>query len=135
MTEPKKVTMSETMRDIWPDIETKLSPEAVTDLRRLSTDHAINAALIHSLTASKKEAREHLKFFKRMMIISNGTIMFLGLTLAGFGLLRLLNDFSILGLICAIIGTLLFLKSASVFASMTRALSETKAVAQKHHLI
>ena len=123
------------MTDFWPEIATKLSPEAVADLRLLSTDHAINADLIHSLTASKLEAREHLKFFKRMMIISNGTLMFLGLTLAGFGGLSLLNDFSILGLICLIAGTFLVLKFASVFASMTRALSATKAVAKKHQLI
>ena len=118
-----------------PEVQTTLSPEALSDLRQLSTDHAMNAELIHSLTASKTEARDHLKFFKRMMIISNGLLMFLGLTLAGFGGLRLLDGFSVLGLICLIAGTLLFLKFASVFASMSKALRETQAVAQKHQLI
>ena len=118
-----------------PEVQTTLSPEALSDLRQLSTDHAMNAELIHSLTASKEEALAHLKFFKRMMIISNGLLMFLGLTLAGFGGLRLLNGFSILGLICLIAGTLLFLKFASVFASMSKALRATQAVAKKHQLI
>ena len=123
------------MSDIWPEGGTKLSPEAKADLKRLSQDHAINAEMIHSLTASKEEARAHLAFFKRMMFITNGLLMFIGLSLAGFGGLRLMNGFSILGLICLIAGTLLFLKFASVFASMSRALKETKAVAQKHKLI
>lgn len=70
-----------------------------------------------------------------MMIISNGTLMFLGLTLAGFGGLRLLDGFSILGVICLIAGTLLFLKFASVFASMSKALRATERVAKKHQLI
>ena len=123
------------MSDFWPEGGTKLSPEAKADLKRLSSDHAINAELIHSLTASKEEARAHLAFFKRMMIITNGLMMFIGLSLAGFGGLRLMTGFSILGLICLIAGVLLFLKFASVFASMSRALKETKAVAQKHKLI
>ena len=123
------------MSDFWPEGGAKLSPEAKADLKRLSSDHAINAELIHSLTASKEEAQAHLAFFKRMMIITNGLMMFIGLSLAGFGGLRLMNGFSILGLICLIAGVLLFLKFASVFASMSRALKETKAVAQKHKLI
>ena len=123
------------MSDFWPEGGTKLSPEAKADLKRLSSDHANNAELIHSLTASKEEAQAHLAFFKRMMIITNGLMMFIGLSLAGFGGLRLMNGFSIIGLICLIAGVLLFLKFASVFASMSRALKETKAVAQKHKLI
>ena len=95
----------------------------------------MNADLIHSLTASKKEAREHLKFFKRMMIISNGLLIFLGLSLAGFGAQRLLGSLSILGLACLISGILLFLKFTTVFISMNRALQETEAVARKHQLI
>lgn len=123
------------MIDFTPEVQTTLSPEALSDLRQVSADHAMNAELIHSLTASKTEARAHLKFFKRMMMISNGLLMFLGLTLAGFGVLRLMDTFSILGLICLIVGTLLFLKFASVFASMNKALRATQAVAKKHHLI
>lgn len=123
------------LSDFWPDAETKLSPEAIADLRKLSADHAMNAELIHSLTASKTEARAHLKFYKHMMIISNGLLMFLGLTLAGYGGVRLLTEFSILGLICLIAGALLFLKFASVFASMSRALRTTEAIAKKHQLI
>jgi len=123
------------VRDIWPDVETKLSPEAVADLRQLSSDHAINAELIHSLTASKEEARAHLTFFKRMMIITNGLLMFAGAVLAGFGILRLSDGFSVLGLISLIAGILLFLKFTSVFASMSRTLRKTEAIARKHQLL
>ena len=123
------------MRDIWPDVETKLSPEAVADLRRLSSDKGINSELIHSLTASKEEARAHLKAFRQMMIVSNGLVMFAGAVLAGFGILRLSNGFSILGLICFLAGGLLFLKFTTVFTSMNIALRDTEAVARKHDLI
>ena len=123
------------MSDFWPEGGAKLSPEAKADLKRLSSDHAINAELIHSLTASKEEARAHLAFFKRMMIITNGLMMFIGLSLAGFGGLRLMNGFSILGLICLIAGALLFLKFTSVFASMSRALNAATVVAKRHDLI
>lgn len=111
------------------------SPERLADLKRLVDEHGISLDMISSLTSSKEEARAHLKLFKRMMFVSNGLLMFLGLTLAGFGVLRLMDTFSILGLICTIAGTLLFLKFASVFASMNRALRATETVAKKHRLI
>jgi len=123
------------MSDYWPDTDTKLSPEARADLKQLSKDHAINAELIHSLTASKEEARAHLAFYKRMMIFSNGLLMFLGIALAGFGITKLIDSFSILGLFCLTAGTLLFLKFTTVFISMNRGLQETEAVARKHQLI
>ena len=111
------------------------SPERLADLKRLVDDHGMSLDMISSLSSSKEEARAHLKFFKRMMITSNGLLMFLGLTLAGFGILRLVDKFSILALACAIAGTLLFRKFASVFASMSRSLRATEAVARKHNLI
>jgi len=123
------------VRDIGADDEAKLSPEAMADLRQLTSDHAINADLIHSLTTSQTRARAHLKFFKNMMIISNGSVIFAGAVLAGFGLLRLSNGFSVFGLICLIAGSLLFVKFSTVFISMNRALRATEAVAKKHDLI
>lgn len=111
------------------------SPERLADLKRLVDDHGMSLDMISSLTSSKEEARAHLKFFKRMMIVSNGLLMFLGLTLAGFGVLRLIEKFSILGLVCTIAGPLLFLKFASVFASISSAIRATETVAKKHQLI
>ena len=111
------------------------SPEALADLKQLVRDHGINAELIKSLTTSKKEARAHLGFFKRMMFLTNGGVMFAGLVLAGFGGQRLLSGFSVLGLICLLIGGLLVLKFTAVFASMVKAIRATEAVARKHELI
>ena len=111
------------------------SPEALADLKDLARDHGINAELIRSLTTSKPEARAHIGFFKRMMFVSNGAIMTLGLAVAGFGGQRLMGGFSILGAICLVVGLLLFLKFMAVFAGMTRAIKATEAVARKHNLI
>ena len=111
------------------------SPEALADLKDLARDHGINAELIKSLTTSKVEARAHIGFFKRMMFVSNGGVMTVGLAIAGFGAQRLMSGVSILGVLCLVIGGLLFLKFTAVFASMVKAIRATEAVARKHDLI
>jgi len=118
-----------------PDAARAPSPEALSDLKALSRDHGINAELIKSLTASKEEARAHIGFFKRMMFVTNGGVMTVGLAIAGFGAQRLLGGFSVLGLVCLVVGALLFLKFTAVFASMDKAIRATEAVARKHDLI
>jgi len=111
------------------------SPAALADLKALSRDHGINDELIKSLLASKEEAHAHISFFKRMMFVSNGAVMTLGLALAGFGAKRLMDGFSIVGVLCLVAGALLFLKFLAVFAGMVRAIKAAEAVAQKHKLI
>lgn len=61
--------------------------------------------------------------------------MTIGLAIAGFGAKRLMDGFSVLGLICLIAGALLFLRFAAVFASMTLSMKATEAIARKHDLI
>jgi len=107
----------------------------ITDLEALKRNHAINPELIKSLLASKAEARAHIKFFKRMMFVSNSVVMTVGLALASYGGKRLLGEFSVTGVICLIVGGLLFLRFAAVFASMTLSMKATEAVARKHDLV
>lgn len=111
------------------------SPAALADLKALARDHGINAELIKSLTASKEEARAHLGFFKRMMFISNGAVMTVGLALFGFGWQRFSAGSLIVGGILAVIGVILFVKFTAVFSSMVKAIRATEAVARKHELI
>ncbi len=111
------------------------SPEALAELKGLARDHGINAELIKSLTTSKEEARAHLGFFKRMMFVSNGVVRMVGWAIAGFGAQRLMVGMFIVGVICLVIGGLLFLKFTAVFASMVKAIRATEAVARKHDLI
>lgn len=94
------------------------SPEALADMEALVRDHGMSRELIASLLISKKDARAHLGFFKRMMFVTNGGVMTIGLMLAGFGGRRLMGGFSIIGAVCFIIGVLLFLKFMAVFAGM-----------------
>ena len=117
------------------DRRTAPSPALAADLEALKRNHAINPELISSLLASKEEARAHIRFFKRMMFVSNGAVMTIGLALAGYGGKRLLGEFSINGLICLIVGGLLFLRFAAVFATMTLSMKASEAVARKHDLI
>ena len=123
------------MKNIWPEVEHALSPEAVADLRALSSDHAINAELIHSLTTSKEEARNHISFFKRLTIVSNGLFMTVGAAFIIFGGMGLLDGFSLIRCLALIAGLLLFVKFFTVFLSMSEAIRETEAVAHKHNLI
>ena len=123
------------MKNIWPEVESALSPEAVADLRALSSDHAINAELIHSLTTSKEEARNHISFFKRMMIVSNGVLMTVGAALVIFGGIGFLDGFSVIRCLALIVGLLLFVKFFTVYLSMNEAIRETEIVARKHQLI
>ena len=107
----------------------------MADLKALESNHAINSELIKSLLASKDEVRAHIGFFKRMMFVSNGAVMTIGLAIAGFGTKRLMDGFSVLGLICLIVGALLFLRFAAVFASMTLSMKATEAIGRKHDLL
>lgn len=118
-----------------PEASRPPSPQALADLKALARDHGVNAELIKSLTASKEEARAHLGFFKRMMFISNGAVMTIGLAIAGFGWQRFSAGSALLGGICLALGALLFLKFTAVFASMVKAIKATEAVARKHELI
>lgn len=111
------------------------SPALAADLIALERNHAINPELIKSLLASKQEARAHIRFFKQMMFVSNSVVMTVGLALAGYGGKRLIDGFSVIGLICLIVGGLLFLRFVAVFASLTLSMKATEAIARKHELI
>jgi len=53
-------------------------------LKASARDHGINAELIKSLTSWKEEARANIGFFKRMMFVTNGSVMTVGLAITGF---------------------------------------------------
>ena len=118
-----------------PDAARAPSPEALADLKALARDHGVNAELIKSLTASKDEARAHLGFFKRMMFMSNGAVMMIGVAIAIFAGQQLRGGSSILWGALMVLGVILFLKFFTVFISMSKALRATEAVARKHDLI
>ena len=111
------------------------TPEALKDLKRLAQDHGINAEMIQSLKTCPEESRAHIRFFKRMMFVSNGALMVIGATLCVFGGMGLLEGFSVFRSACIMIGLLLFAKFLTVFLSMSEAIRETEYVAQKHNLI
>ena len=111
------------------------SPEAMADLKMLASDHGINAELIKSLTVSKEEARAHLSFFKRMIFFSNGIAIMVGLAFVGIAGLKLMDAFSIVAMICLLVGLFLIVKFTTVFVSMTGSMRKTLDIASKHDLI
>lgn len=118
-----------------PDAARAPSPEALADLKQLTRDHDINAELIKSLTASKEEARAHIGFFKRMMFISNGLMMMIGVAIAIFAGQKFIDAASLLWGAAVVLGVILFVKFFTVFTSMHKALRATECVARKHDLI
>jgi len=46
-----------------------------TDFTWLENTHGMNDIMLESLLASKAEARAHIRFFKRMVFISNGVFV------------------------------------------------------------
>jgi len=118
-----------------PDAARAPSPEALADLKRLARDQGMNAEMIRSLTASKEEASAHIRFFKRMMFVSNSVFMAVGAAAIVFGGMGLLDGFSVIHALLVVIGLVLFAKFFTVFLSMREAIRETEAVARKHDLI
>lgn len=123
------------MNDFMPDAARAPSPEALADLKRLARDQGMNAEMIRSLTASKEEASAHIRFFKRMMFVSNSVFMAVGAAAIVFGGMGLLDGFSVIHALLVVIGLVLFAKFFTVFLSMREAIRETEAVARKHDLI
>lgn len=123
------------MNDSKSTAKASIAADLAADLKALERDHGMSSELIKSLTTSKEEARAHIRFFKRMMFISNSAAMTIGLAILGFGVKRLTEGFSVLGAVSLVVGLFLFLKFAIVFASMTKAINNTEAVAQKYDLI
>ena len=118
-----------------PEANRTPSPQALADLKRLAHEHGINAEMIQSLKTCKKESRTHIRFFKRMMFVSNGTVMAIGATGVIFGGMGLLDGFSIVRALLVVIGLVLFAKFFTVFLTMSEAIRETETVARKHNLI
>ena len=118
-----------------PEANRTPSPQALADLKRLAHEHGINAEMIQSLKTCKKESRTHIRFFKRMMFVSNGTLMAIGAGGVIFGGIGLLDGFSVIYVLSVVLGLLLFAKFFTVFLSMSEAIRETEDVARMHDLI
>ena len=106
-----------------------------TDFTWLENTHGINDIMFESLLASKAEARAHIRFFKRMVFISNGAVMTLGLCLIGWGFKDGFDDVSIVRVILGFFGLLVFLWFCRVFVRGIRSVHAVERISRKHGLI
>jgi len=104
------------------------------DLEYLREVHGLNDILLESLLASKAEARAHIRFFKRMVFISNCTVMTLGLCLMGWGFKAGFSS-SIFQLVIGGLGLVVFLWFCCVFVRGVRSVQAIEDVARRHSLI
>ena len=105
------------------------------DIEYLRNFHGLNDILFESLLTSKEEARAHIRFFKRMVFISNGTVMTLGLSLMGWSLKSGFAKMSVFRVILGCLGLLVFLWFCRVFVRGVRSLQAVERISQKHDLI
>ena len=107
----------------------------LADLEYLRDVHGLNDILFESLLASKEEARAHIKFFKRMVFISNGAVMTLALCLMGWGFKGGFDDVSIVRIIPGFLGLIVFLWFCRIFIRGVRSVQAVERISQKHGLI
>ena len=105
------------------------------DIEYLRNSHGLNDILFESLLTSKAEARAHIRFFKRMVFISNGAVMTLGLCLMGWGFKDGFNDVSFVRVILGFFGLLVFLWFCRVFVRGIRSVHAVERISRKHGLI
>ena len=112
-----------------------MSADLRSDLEYLRDAHGLNDILFESLLASKEEARAHIQFFKRMVFISNGAVMTLGLSLMGWSFRDGFDDVSIVRIILGFFGLLVFLWFCRVFVRGVRSVQAVERISQKHGLV
>lgn len=117
------------------NLETKFSAGRDADFNWLRETHGLSDAMFESLLSSKKEAQDHLNFFKKMVFISNGMVMTFGLFMMGWGLREGLSKISLMREIAVIFGAVLFLWFCVVFVRGIKSVRATEYVARKHSLI
>lgn len=111
-------------------------PDYLTsDFTWLQETHGINEIMFESLLVSKDEARAHLKFFKRMVFISNCAVMTLGLCLIGWAFKNELNIAYPVRMIMGILGIAIFLRFCQMFVRGMRSAQALERIAQKHNLV
>ena len=113
----------------------KVSASRDADFKWLHEAHGISDVMFDSLLASKKEAQAHLNFFKKMVFISNGTVMTFGLFVMGWGLREGLSEISFARGLAAMLGAAFFLWFCVVFVRGIKSVRATEYVARKHGLI
>ena len=116
-------------------ISGKSDPELLADLKYLRREHGLNDILFESLLASKTEARAHIRFFKRMVFISNCTVMTVGLCMMGWSFKHGPSGASVLRIIIGFAGLTIFLWFCRVFVRGVRSVQAVERVSRKHHLI
>jgi len=116
-------------------INGKTDPELLADLKYLRREHGLNDILFESLLASKPEARAHIRFFKRMVFVSNFAVMMIGLCLTGWGFKKGIDLSYSFRMFIGLIGLTIFIWFCQVFVSGMRSVRAVERIAQKHNLI
>jgi len=113
----------------------KIPDHLISDFTWLRETHGINEIMFESLLLSKDEAVAHIQFFKRMVFISNCTVMTFGLCLMGWGFKGGFDDVSVVRIVIGFLGLLIFLWFCRVFVRGVRSVQAVERISKKHSLI
>jgi hypothetical protein len=113
----------------------KIPDNLISDFTWLRETHGINEIMFESLLVSKDEALAHIKFFKRMVFISNCAVMIFGLCLIGWGFKNGISTVHPIRIVMGILGLTIFLWFCQVFVRGVRSAQAIERIAQKHNLV
>ena len=102
------------------------------DLEFLQNTHAIDDGLIESLQSSPEQAKAHIRYYKRMIlltcvlpvVVGGAIVMLAGLKLSG-----------VLALLLCIVGAWVMYHFGYILVKMSKAIRATEQIARYHHLI
>ncbi len=102
------------------------------DLEFLQNTHAIDDSLIETLQSSPEQAKAHIRFYKRMIILTCVLPVFMGGVVIAIAGMKLSG---ILALLLCVVGAWVIYHFGYILVKMSNAIRATEQVAKYHHLI
>ena len=102
------------------------------DLEFLQNTHAIDDSLIESLQSSPEQAKAHIRFYKRMILLTCVLPVVVGGVVVALAGLKLSG---ILALLLCMAGAWIVYHFGYVLVRMVKAIRVTEQIAKYHHLI
>ena len=102
------------------------------DLEFLQSTHAIDDSLIESLQSSPEQAKAHIRFYKRMILLTCILPVIMGCAITALAGLKLSG---ILTLTICVVGAWIIYHFGYIILKRSKAIRATEQIAKYHHLI
>ncbi len=102
------------------------------DLQFLQNTHAIDDRMIESLQSSPEQAKAHIRFYKRMILLTCVLPVVVGGVIIALAGMKLSG---ILALLLCMVGAWVIYHFGYILVRMSKAIRTTERIAKYHHLI